>query len=161
MRLAGELSGRLEHFAVWVVLTGANQPSAAGMRAWLRRHKRELERERTAVIAIGPVGDGPVHHSRREGAILPQRHHASLTRLSREVAEDAGEGRGRAARVTWRASRPTPARAMARRLPAVTVATSGSAPGGDDADIERLTAFARELAERLDAEVGPSLPPRS
>jgi len=158
MRLAGELSGRLDHFAVWVVLTGANQPSAAGMRAWLRRHKGELERERTAVIAIGPVGDGPVHHSRREGAILPQRSHTDLTRLSREVAEDAGDGAGGQSYVARESTNA--ARAMARRLPAVTVATSGSAPGGD-ADIERLTAFARELAERLDAEVGPSLPPRS
>ncbi len=78
-----ELAGRLDHFAVWVVLTGANQPSALGMRAWLRRHRSELDRERTAVIAIGPVGDGPVHWSRREGAIAPQRSHGDLLRLSR------------------------------------------------------------------------------
>ncbi len=48
---------------------------------------------------------------------------------------------------------------MARRLPAITVATAGTAAGGTDA-VERLTAFTRELAERLDAEVGPSLPER-
>ena len=45
---------------------------------------------------------------------------------------------------------------MTRRLPAITVATEGVDPGGAEA-IERLAAFTRELAERLDAEVGPSL----
>ena len=42
VRVAGDLAGRLDHFAVWVVLTGANQPSALGMRAWLRRHRLRL-----------------------------------------------------------------------------------------------------------------------
>jgi hypothetical protein len=158
VRLGDELSGRLDHFAVWVVLTGTNQPSALGMRAWLRRNRAELERERTAVIAIGPLGDGPVHWSRREGAIAPQRSHTDLLRLSREVAEDAGDvpdTRGYVARETTNASR-----AMMRRVPAITVATAGTAAGGADA-VERLTAFTRELAERLDAEVGPSLPERA
>ena len=40
VRVGDELAGRLDHFAVRVVLTGANQPSALGMRAWLRRHRR-------------------------------------------------------------------------------------------------------------------------
>ena len=110
------------------------------------------------MIAIGPLGDGPVHWSRREGAIAPQRSHTDLLRLSREVAEDAGDvqdTRGYVAREVTNASR-----AMARRLPAITVATAGTAAGGTEA-VERLTAFARELAERLDAEVGPSLPERA
>jgi len=157
VRMAGDLEGRLDHFAVWVVLTGANQPSALGMRAWLRRHRNELDRERTAVIAIGPVGDGAVHWSRREGAIAPQRSHGDLVRLSREVAEDAGDSdgaRGYVAREVTNASR-----AMARRLPAITVATAGASPGGPEA-IERLAGFVGELAGRLDAEVGPSLPDR-
>lgn len=156
IRVGEELSGKLDHFAVWVVLTGANQPSALGMRAWLRANRKELERERTAVVAIGPMGDGPVHHSRREGAVVPQRSHADLARLSREVAEDAGDpeaGQSYVARESTNGSR-----AMARRLPAITVATAGDAPADADA-VERLTAFTRELAERLDAEVGPSLPP--
>jgi len=158
VRVGDELAGRLDHFAVRVVLTGANQPSALGMRAWLRRHRGELQRERTAVIAIGPLGDGPVHWSRREGAIASQRSHTDLLRLSREVAEDSGDvqdTRGYVGREATNASR-----AMARRLPAITVATAGATAGGTDA-VERVTAFTRELAERLDAEVGPSLPERA
>ena len=158
VRVGQELAGQLDHFAVWVVLTGANQPSALGMRAWLRRHRDELTRERTAVIAIGPVGDGPVHWSRREGGIAPQRSHTDLVRLSRQVGEDAGDAedaRGYVAREATNASR-----AMARRLPAITVATAGASAGGADATA-RLVAFTRELAGRLDAEVGPALPERS
>ncbi len=157
VRVGQELAGQLDHFAVWVVLTGANQPSALGMRAWLRRHQGELTRERTAVIAIGPVGDGPVHWSRREGGIAPQRSHTDLVRLSAQVGEDAGDtedARGYVARETTNASR-----AMARRLPAITVATAGANAGGADATA-RLMAFTRELAGRLDAEVGPALPER-
>ena len=124
VRVGQELTGRLDHFAVWVVLTGANQPSALGMRAWLRRHRKELDRERTAVIAIGPVGDGPVHWSRREGAITPQRSHGDLVRLSRRwprTPAGPGDARGYVARETTNASR-----AMSRRLPAITVATEGA-----------------------------------
>lgn len=156
IRVAGDLAGRLDHFAVWLVLTGANQPSALGMRAWLRSNRKVLERERTAVLAVGPVADGSVHWSRREGSVARQRSHRDLTRLCREVAEDAGDepARGYVARETTAASR-----AMTRRLPAVTVATAGTVPGGDEA-VDRLAAFAREVAERLDAEVGPRLPAR-
>ncbi len=157
VRLGRELTGQLEHFAVWVVLTGANQPSALGMRAWLRAHRAELERERTAVVAIGPLGDGPVHYSRREGAVAPLRSHTDLVRLSRQVAEDASDADAAGSYVARESTNA--ARAMSRRLPAITVSTAGAAPGGADA-IERVTAFTSELAERLDAEVGPSLPPR-
>ena len=71
------------------------------------------------------------------------------------MGEDAGDtedARGYVAREATNASR-----AMARRLPAITVATAGANAGGADA-IARLVAFTRELAGRLDAEVGPSLP---
>lgn len=157
VRAGRRLTGQLEHFAVWVVLTGANQPSALGMRAWLRAHRSELDRRRTAIVAIGPMGDGPVHHSRREGAVIGLRSHTDLVRLSRQVAEDAGDtqaGQSYVARESTNA-----ARAMARRLPAITVSTAGTTAAGADA-IERLSAFTCELAERLDAEVGPSLASR-
>ena len=110
LRAGEELAGRLDHFAVWVVLTGANQPSALGMRAWLRRHRDELDRESTAVVAIGPLGDGPVHHSRREGAVVPQRSHTDLVRLSarggRGLRRRGRRGELRGARDHQRRPRP-------------------------------------------------------
>lgn len=150
--LAEDLDRRLEHFDVWVVLTGATQPFAAGMGSWLRRRRKALDRERTAVLAVGPAGAGPVRFTRREGPLLAARCHRDLLRLGKEVAEDSG-----ADAPTWVSRAPSAtARALARRLPAVTVSTGGQDPAGG-ADMARLQGFCRELAERLDAEVGPSL----
>jgi hypothetical protein len=150
--LADELGGRLEHFDTWVVLTGATQPFAAGMGAWLRRRGKELDRESTAILAVGPAGAGPVRFSRREGPLLAARCHRDLLRLGKQVAEDSGDEPA-----TYVSRAPSAvARALARRLPAITVSEAGDETG-DGEDLARLQSFCRELAERLDAEVGPSL----
>jgi len=156
VRLAADLDGQLEHFELRVVLTGANQPFALGMSAWLRANRKRLSRETTAVVAIGPSGAGPVHYTRREGPLLPQRCHRDLLRIAGEVAEDAS-GEGAVVAPPFVSREPSNAsRALARRLPAITVSTAGAEPADAEA-LERLHAFTRELVERLDAEVGPSL----
>lgn len=159
LRLGEELGGQLAHFDLWVVLTGANQPFALGMAGWLKRRRNELDRQSTAVVAIGPTGDGPVRYSRREGAVISQRSHTDLVRLSRDVGEDAA-GRGSASDVRPYVARESSnaARAISRGLPSITVSTAGAEPAHEDA-LERLHVFVRELIERLDAEVGPSLGP--
>ncbi len=156
LRLTEELGDRLEHFDLCVLLTGANQPLALGMGAWLSRWRKELDRERTAVVAIGPAGAGPVRYTRREGPLFSQRSHTDLVRLSGEVAEDAGDQDSGAVRSYVARASSNAARAMARGLPSITVSTAGREPADDDA-LERLHLFARELIERLDGEVGPSL----
>jgi hypothetical protein len=124
----------------------------AGMGAWLRRRRKGLDRERTAILAIGAAGDGPVRFTRREGPLLAARCHGDLLRLGKEVAEDSGDDPS-----TYVSRAPSAtARALARRLPAITVSTGGNEPAGGP-DLARLQSFCRELAERLDAEVGPSL----
>jgi len=125
------------------------------MGAWLGRRRKELDRRSTAVISIGAAGAGPVHYTRREGIILSQRSHGDLVRVSREIAEDsAGEGSEIHPHVSRESSNA--ARAASRGLPSITVSTAGRQPADEDA-LDRLHAFARELIERLDAEVGPSL----
>jgi hypothetical protein len=137
---------------VWVVLTGATQPFAAGMGAWLRRRRKGLDRERTAVLAVGAGGEGPVRFTRREGPLLAARCHRDLLRLGKEVAEDSGD-----APTTYVSRAPSAAsRALSRRLPAITVSTAGEGEA-DSGDLARVQWFCRELAERLDADVGPSL----
>ena len=75
--------------------------------------------------------------------------------MSREIAEDsAGEGSEIHPYVSREPS--AAARAASRGLPSITVSTAGRQPADEDA-LDRLHAFARELIERLDAEVGPSL----
>lgn len=156
LALAGELHGRLEHFELCIVLTGANQPFALGMGAWLRANRKQLARETTAVVSVGPAGSGPVHYTRREGPLAPRRCHRDLVRISGEVADDAAGGESSKPFAFVSREPSNASRALARRFPAITVSTAGAEPADADA-LDRLHAFARELIERLDAEVGPSL----
>ena len=155
LRLGEELE--LEHFDVRVVLTGAEQPFALGMGAWLRAHRHDLDRATSAVMHVDSIGDGPVRYARRVGPLRPLRCHQDLVRLCGEIAEDDGEGGayGAEPRVD---RRPTAAAAaIARGLPAISIACAGpQAPSAES--LERAYGFCAELARRLDAEVGPRLP---
>ena len=155
LRLAGELGGRLEHFDLWVVFTGARAPFALGMDAWLRRHRRQLDREATAILCVDAVGDGDVRFTRGEGPVATRATHRQLAGICAEIAADDGpSGSYRARPVTGR-ERGDAAAALARRLPAITVGCPGGqvSPEG----LERAYGFSRELIERLDTEVGPLL----
>ncbi len=155
LRLAGELGGRLEHFDLWVVFTGARGPFALGMGAWLRRHRKQLDRETTAILCVDAVGDGDVRFTRREGPVATRRTHRQLAEICAEIAEDDGlSGSYRARPLTGR-ERSDAVAALGRRLPAITVGCPGDqvSPAG----LERAHGFSRELIECLDADVGPLL----
>ena len=66
IRLASELSGKLEHFDLWLVLTGSERPFALGMGGWLRRRRKEIDPECAAVVVLGSGG-------RRAAAVQPPR----------------------------------------------------------------------------------------
>ena len=154
LRLSGEL--RLENFDVWVVLAGAEEPFALGMGGWLRRRRKQLDRESTAVLHVSSVGDGPVRYARRVGPLAPLRCHRDLVRLCGEIAEDDGDG-GVYSAESRVDRRPTAAAAaIARGLPAITVGCAGREAPSAEA-LERAHGFCAELARRLDAEVGPAL----
>lgn len=155
LRLAEDLGGGLEHYDLWVLLTGSQEPFALGMGAWLKRRRGELDRERVAVLSIGGVGSGPVRFTRREGPLVPLRSHAELVRICGEIAEDDGDD-GAYGAESYVSRRPTDAAAaIARGLPALTVTCAGDDVSADG--LERAYGFCRELIERLDAEVGPTL----
>lgn len=155
LALAEDLGGTLHSFDVWVLLTGSQKPFAVGMRAWLRRHRRQLDRERAAVINVDGVGSGPVRFARREGALLARRAHPQLLRICEEIAEDDGDGGAYDARPTAVRERTDASAARARKLPAITVSCEGDEVTAEG--LERMRAFCRELIERLDAEVAPTL----
>jgi hypothetical protein len=161
LRVAERLDGTLEHFGVHVLFTGANEGGGAdGMRAFVRRHRRELPRDRTVFMNLDEVGSGSPCFALREGPLLAGRAHAQLARL----CEAAG-------------ARPVAVRAasdgFAARYagyPAITVTCRdehGRAPlhhrHGDlpeQIEPEALAAAEElcvELAEGLDATVGPEL----
>jgi len=151
LQLADDLDDRLDHFDLWVVLTGAQQPFALGMRAWLRLRRPELEAESTVILNIDGLGDGPLHYSRRQGPILALRTHRQLTQICAQIARDGGH---EAWPTVVHAANDAGA-AVARGIPAITITSPGTMLDPDA--LARAYGFCRELAQRVDAEVGPRL----
>jgi Peptidase family M28 len=66
LALADRHGGRLEHFDLWVLLTGAKEALSVGMRAFMRSRRRQLDRQRTVLLNLDEVGAGTVRFTRRE-----------------------------------------------------------------------------------------------
>jgi hypothetical protein len=149
LRLAQTYSGRLEHFNLMVVFTGASAEFGLGFRQWLKRRKGQLDPSATAVISVDDVGGGDTLYAEKEGAVFVSRMHPMLLELASE------DGR---ATITREVSDAYIARASG--LPALRI-TSESADDPDkppDADsLARTYDFAAALIERIDAEIGPQL----
>jgi hypothetical protein len=152
LRLAERYGGRLEHFDVWVVLPGGDDALLAGMRAWIRGHKRELDPERTVFVNVQGVGTGSVRWIEKEGAVAAMRYHPTLVELS----EGIGDGAGITSRETTSALA-----ARAAGFPAITITARnalGYARERVDPDaLEESYEFCGALLERLDASIGPEL----
>ncbi len=165
LRLSERLGGALEHFGVTVLLTGGQESGGPdGMRAFLRRHRRELPRDSTVVLNLDEVGSGSVRFTSREGPLLAARSHGQLTGLCDEIAAGADV-------------RPLDNRAASDGFgaryagyPAITITCrdeNGLAPRHhrrsdlpehvDPAALAAAEEFCVELAELLDARVGPEL----
>ena len=173
LRLAERYGEDLEHFDVWVLLTGGEEALGEGMREWMRRHRRELDPSATIFLNVDTVGHGSVRYARREGPILPAPAHPRLVELCEQIAgEDAEEERYGVRATTIRA--PTDAVAARRaRFPAITVTCRderGDAPDihrhTDTADridavaMERAFGFCSELIELIDERIGPDVAAR-
>ncbi|MBN1529790.1 MAG: M28 family peptidase [Thermoleophilaceae bacterium] len=161
VRLAERLDGKLESFGVHVLLTGAQETGGAdGMRSFLRRHRRELPRDRTVFLNVDEVAAGSLRYARREGPLLAARSNAQLAGLCREAGAQPVDVRsasdGFAARYAG--------------YPAITVTCRdehGRSPWHhrrsdlpEHVEPEALAAAEElcvELAEGLDATVGPEL----
>lgn len=156
-----------ENLDVWVLLPGAEEGFMLGMRAWMRRHGRALDRRNTIFLNVDTVGTGTVRYLRREGFVLLFDYHPELVALCDAIAAgDAGGERYGA--------RPLDSRfgtdGLVARLagcPAITIGTAGELDHSpnyhqttdtperlDPAALERAYAFVLELARRADAQVG-------
>ncbi len=71
---------------VWVVLTGAEESLAEGMRSWARRHARELDRERTLIVNVEGASYGTVHYRVSEGAVISYAMDPELIELCEALA---------------------------------------------------------------------------
>jgi Peptidase family M28 len=150
-----------EHLGVHVLLTGGQKAGAAGMRAFVRAHRRELPRERTVALNLDAVGAGTVRYTRREGPLVAIRTHGQLTQLCDEIADDDRQDAFGARPVVSRDASDAYA-ACTAGYPAITITCRDEladyVPGRvDQQAIERAEGFCAELIERLDAEIGPDL----
>lgn len=156
LALADELAGELEHFDVRVVLPGAETPGALGMRAWLRKHRAELDPARTVFVQLGTVGGGPPAYRHRAGAVFTTAFHPVIAEACAEVAARHG-----AARIPGRALTAALA-ARLRRYPATELVAldaprSAGAEELDPESLERMRAFARGVLLEIDRRIGPRL----
>jgi hypothetical protein len=136
LRLAERLGRRLEHFDLMVLFTGASAEFGLGMRAWLKRHRKELDREATAIISIDHLPeDQPARVAEKEGPVFRSRLHPTLIDLAGDDAE-----------VFISREFSDAAAARAAGLPALRIS------GGQDVE-----AFAADLIRRIDSEIGPRL----
>jgi Peptidase family M28 len=151
----------LEHFDLHVVLTGAQKAPAAGMRAFIKRHGRELAPERTVFLNLDTVGAGTVRYTRREGPLITAASHVQLVKLCAEIAEDDEEQNAFGARSLVNRSPSDGYVARSAGLPAITITCRGRRdyPSArvDEESLLRAERFCTELIKRLDAEIGPDL----
>ena len=163
LRLADRHGGRLEHFDLWLLFTGAQESFALGAREFLRARRRELSKTGTVFLNLDELGAGDVRFSRREGLLFGSRSHPQLRELCHELAEDDP---GAGARPIRLRSASDGAAAQLGGYPAITICgrpaphhhrPSDTPEHLDDDSLQRALAFCSELIERLDQEVGPDL----
>src|SRR5918997_4191914 len=162
LRLAERFGGGgLDHFDVHVLLTGGQKAIAAGSRAFLKRHKQDLGRERTVILNLDAVGSGTVRYTNREGPLVAIKSHPQLVQLCQAIAEDDEEENAFGARPIVNRSPSDGYATRSASLPAITISCRGRldyVPARVDAEaVERAEGFCAELIRRLDAEVGPDL----
>jgi Peptidase family M28 len=171
LELAERYGDDLDHFDLWVLLTGAEEGMELGMRAFLRAHRRDLPRDRTAFVCVDEVGHGTVRWARREGYVLGQRHNRALVELCERIADEDEASDGRYGARTYASRTASDAyRARAAGYPAVRVSCRGARDRAahhhlasdtveniDPEAIERAFGFCSELIELIDEELGPEL----
>ena len=130
----------LEGFGLHVLLTGSQKPMAQGMRAFLKRHRKQFATDRTIVLNVDSVGSGEIQLTKKEGPLLTVRSHPQLVGLVEAptvVNREASDGYA----------------AASAQIPAVTVTCDGTRLEEDTlAEVEE---FCVEFVEQLDAELSP------
>jgi Peptidase family M28 len=161
LALADRFGGALEHFDVHVLFAGGQQAVAGGSRAFLKRHKDELGRERTVVLNLDAVGSGTLRYTSREGPLIAVKSHPQLVQLCDAIAEDDEDGQTFGARAIVNRVPSDAYAARSAGLPATTISCRGRldyVPARVDREaLERAEGFCVELIQRLDAEVGADI----
>jgi Peptidase family M28 len=159
-----------ENLDVWVVLTGAEESFCEGSRAFVRAHRKEFDRERTAFVNIDSVSHGGVAYEISQGAVISLPHDPHLIDLCQALAS-AGAAEARPIRHPLLDDALPP---RIRKQRAITIRTTDSdgnlapwyhthedVPERVDAEaLTRATEFVIALARLLDREAGRTRVPR-
>jgi Peptidase family M28 len=164
LKLAERYGGSLDNFRVMVVLPGAEEGFMLGARAWLKRHKKELEPGSTVFLNIDAVGHGTVRWHKKSGLVFPLAFHPTLL----ELCEELGERHHARGVVRRQISDAYAARATG--IPAISIGCFNAmdyvpthhnwddTPENIDPDaLERAYNFCSDLVELIDERVGPDL----
>jgi Peptidase family M28 len=168
-RLAERYGGALEHFDVWVLLPGAEEGLVLGSRAWIRRHKKELDPASTVFLNLESVGYGTVRWATKEGFVFPLAYHPTLVGLCGEIAEADEDGRYGARGLVLRGL--TDGYSMrSAGFPSLTLLClneidyfpyyhqhTDTPENIEPEALERVFGFCCELVELIDQRVGPDL----
>jgi hypothetical protein len=163
-----------ENLEVWVVLTGAGEALAEGMRAFVRSRRKQFDPRSTYVVDLVSLGAGDVRFVTGEGPAVTYELGSRLTELATAIAEADAEQANRFRAVAIRhgaGSDALPARLAG--WPATTIACiePGAAlpahyhlptdlPDSIDPEaLDRAHDFALELIRRLDRDLGRSREP--
>jgi hypothetical protein len=153
---------------VWVLLTGGEECLQEGMRAFLRTHRGELDRETTYFVNIDTVGHGAVRFEAAAGWVITYPLDRRLLELCAAIATADQEGPDRyqaQALVHGLAGDSMPPRIAGFRATAIACLNDqGYVPGYhtpsdtpdrvDPAALDRAHGFALELVRALDRDVG-------
>ncbi len=164
---------------VWVVLTGGEEPTQEGMRAFVRAHRKQLDRATTYFVNVDAVGRGTLRYETRAGWIVGYGMGGRLAELCEAIASaDAGpgaasdNGESASARPLRRATAGDSLPPRLAGYQAITITcrdeldlvpelrTFADTPEAlDHGALERAHAFILELVRRLDRDVSPRSPP--
>jgi len=155
--------------AVWVVITGGEEPTQEGMRAFLRAHRNQLDRRSTYFINVDAVGRGTLHYETRAGWIVGYPMGGRLAELCEAIADTELDDAEELSDLTRPLRRSTAGDSLPPRLAgyqALTLTcrdeqgqvpalrTFGDEPNAiDSAALERAHAFGLELARALDRDL--------
>ena len=156
-------AGLPRHAAVELVLQGAGDGSAIGLRRYLRARKGELKPSSAVVLGISPCASGSPRWWISEGQLVPRRYFGALRVLAASVAAEAPHLDARPVRSRG----GSPALPAAGRLPALAVGMldpHGVVPGShtradtvdhvERASIDRAVEFGLLLVDAVDAHLG-------
>jgi hypothetical protein len=170
LSLAEELDADApEHLDVWLLLTGGEECQMEGMRAFIRAHRKSIDRENTYFLVLDAVGSGTVRYETGEGLAVTYDMDKRLVQLCNAVAtadrEDGNRFGAKPLRQAF-ATDALPARIAKLRSTAITCLDDGSLlPANyhrpedvpkriDRKALDRAHDFTLELVRALDRDAG-------